>query len=540
MRAGPQYVLRKYTFFKNGTFLLLRYHYAEESCSIPTHTVIIRGFLKLLKPSMVVLGATETRFHVDAVNIIPLTPEVTQKFGQKLNLTCGPQPKWRLYTPALIYEQPRPHSTMSLIWQSPTYNSLQAINKQLGMNCLELFGIEFAELKLLRVLNKPSLKRDSSNDTHFYKSSNFQLLLANPPSNTHFRRNYKPTSLQSTPLNRQDSMKNCPICSSVFHSTETNPPLLHQTAALPAMIGGIWHSESCESTTGGLWSIRKFQIYSGDELWIGQWDYYDDPYCSTFLYGIRRIGSYIRRAERQYDEQVDEDIFSDYFSNATRKFIFKRSVTNARIIRSAKLYKNSLYNKSKPSKNKKSKNKKLQRQGRSVSDNVYQFVYDAPSSTDRSRFAAMLRGHQTYESTTRKPFFSKTLTGTTELNLHIIKEALIPRVSIYCDKGDRFDSTQTSPRNCVPRTVETPSILKLRAKLSVNWHGQYILLLSSRDSNLWDAPLRRCAQLSPYNPPLRTYLQKILYIGLFSSASQISPWFLLAQILLCYMYYLVR
>jgi len=83
-RAGPQYILRKYTFFKNNTFLLLRYHYADESCSIATHTVIIRGSIKLLRPSSVVSGATETRFHIDAVNILPLTPEVSINEGEKI------------------------------------------------------------------------------------------------------------------------------------------------------------------------------------------------------------------------------------------------------------------------------------------------------------------------------------------------------------------------------------------------------------------------------------------------------------------------
>lgn len=542
-RAGSQYLLRKYTFFKNGTFLLLRYHYADESCSIATYTVIIRGSIKLLRPSTVVSGATETRFHVDAVNIVPLIPEVTQKFGQKLNLTCGPQPKWRLYTSALIYEQPRHHSAASL-WQNRNYNSLQATNKQLGVNCLEPFGIEFTELKMLRVHNKALLDHDSSNGTHFHEFRHFELLLANSAPNTHSRRNYKPTSLQSTALYRQDSMTNCPICSSVFHSTESSPPLLHQTAALPAMIGGIWHSERCESSAGGIWSTRKLQIYSGDELWVGLWNYYNDPNCLQFLYGILKIGSYVLRAEREDNEEPDRDIFPDYYLNTTGKFVFKRSLTDTRTIHSAKLYQNSSHNENGTSKNEeRSKDKKAQRQKRSMSDNVHQFIY-APSSIIQSRLAAMLRGHQTYESTTRRPLStSNILIGTTELDLHIVKNILIPRdpaISARCNK-DRFNSPLTTlPKNCVPRTVETAPILELRVKLSVNWYGQYILLLGSRDDNTWNAPLRRCTQLSPYNPSLRIYLQKILYIGLFSSSSisRISTWLLLSQILLC-IYYLV-
>lgn len=334
-------------------------------------------------------------------------------------------------------------------------------------------------------------------------------------------------------------MTHCPICSSVFHSTESSPPLLHQTAALPAMIGGIWHSEKCESSEGGIWSTRKFQIYSGDELWIGLWNYYGDPNCMQFLYEIFKIGSYVLRAEKQDNEELDRDIFPDYFLNTTGKFVFKRSITDTRTIHSAK------FDESGPSEDdqKQSKDKKARRRKRSMSDNVHQFLY-APSSIIQSRFAAMLRGHQTYESTTRRPFSpSKVLIGTTELDLHIVKNVLIPRnpASTRCDK-DRLDSPLTTlPKTCASRAIETSPILKLRAKLTVNWYGQYILLLGSRDDNTWDAPLRRCTQLSPYNPSLRTYLQRILYIGLFSSAStsRISTWFLLSQILLC-IYYLVR
>lgn len=335
---------------------------------------------------------------------------------------------------------------------------------------------------------------------------------------------------------------NCPICSTIFHSTELSPPLLHQTAPLPAMIGGIWHSETCESSAGGVWSTRKFQIYSGDELWVGLWNYYNDPNCLEFLYGVLRLGSYVLRAERQAEE-LDRDTFPDYFLNTTEKFVFKRSPTDPRTIPSAKLYQNSLHNENGPSTDEKRSNKRAQRRKRS-SDSVHQFLY-APSSVIQSRFEAMMRGHQTYESTTEGPFSpSKVLIGTTELDLHVVKNILIPRhptTASRCDK-DRLDSPLTTLlKNCGPRTIETSPILELRVKLAVNWYGQYILLLGPRDGNTWSAPLRRCSQLPPYNSSLRTYLQRILYIGLFSSAStsRISTWLLLSQILLC-IYYLVR
>jgi len=36
-----------------------------------------------------------------------LISQVAHKFGHRLNLTCGPQPKWRPYVPEVVYEQPR-------------------------------------------------------------------------------------------------------------------------------------------------------------------------------------------------------------------------------------------------------------------------------------------------------------------------------------------------------------------------------------------------------------------------------------------------
>jgi len=344
----------------------------------------------------------------------------------------------------------------------------------------------------------------------------------------------------------------CPICSSVSRSTELSPPLLHQTAALPALIGGYWHSERCESSEDGIWFKRQFQIYSGDRLWTGQWDYYDDPQCSMFLYAITAAGSYIQRAGRQrHHEQVDRETFLGHFLDVSTRLLLKRGVNSPSIhtLQSIDLHRNKLYLANRP----KEKwsitiEKKMQRQERSLTDGVHRFLRDEQSIIE-SRFAAILRGHQTYETTTRKSFSWSTLVGTTELNLHIAESILIPgdaAVFTRCNADRRLGVPLiTWPRKCVPRAIEAPSILVLRAKLGVNWNGQYILLLGSRDDNVWEAPLRQCAQISPHNSVLRAHLRRSvgLRFGLLSSASsnRISAWFLLSQILLYSMlYYLVR
>ncbi|XP_071577925.1 uncharacterized protein [Temnothorax nylanderi] len=562
VRAGPEYIIRKYTFFKNGTFLLLRYYYAEESCSIATHTVTIRGSIKLLGSSTVVSGATETRFHVDAINIVPLNRQVAHKFGHRLNLTCGPQPKWRPYVAEVVYEQPRQRSATPPLWQGPIYNSLQAhsfTKRRLGINCLEPFGIEFTELRLLRV-QKKSFGSLSSNN-RYHKLPQFQLFLASSTPNVHSRWNYKPTSLQPTAMVRADTASDCPICSGVSRSTEFSPPLLHQTAALPALIGGYWHSERCESSEGGIWSKRQFQIHSGDRLWTGRWDYYDDPQCSTFLYAITAAGSYIQRAGRQRrHEEVDQETFLGRLLNVSTRPLFKRSVrvvTNPSTIhplRSIDLHRrNNLYvaNGPKDEKWTVTIDKKVQRQERSLTDGVHRLLRDEKPIV-RSRFAAMLRDDRIYETATRKPFPTwSTLSGNTELDLHIVESILIPgdaAVSARCSADRRLGVPLTTwPRTCIPRAIEAHSTLGLRAKLDVNWNGQYILLLGSRDDNAWEAPLRQCAQIPPRNSVLRAHLRRSvgLRFGLLSSASSsrifgISAWLLLSRILLCSVYYLVR
>ncbi|KAL6259413.1 hypothetical protein P5V15_009334 [Pogonomyrmex californicus] len=538
MRASAEYIIRKYTFFKNGTFFLLRYHYAEESCSIATHTVIIRGSIKLLRPSAIVSGATETRFHVDVISIIPLN----RQFGHRLNLTCGPQPRWRSYVPQVIYEQQPRQRSATPQWQGPIYNSLQAhsyTKRRLGTNCLEFFGIEFAELRLLSV-QKRSLESSSRNNRYHRSLSQFQLFLASSPSNLHSRWNYKPTSLQSTAMVRADTARDCPICNGVSRSTEFSPPLLHQAAALPALIGGYWHSERCENSEGGIWLKRQFQIHSGDKLWTGRWDYYDDPRCTMFLYAITAAGSYVQRAGRQrHHEEIDRETFQGHFS------LFERSLIaspDTRTIRNINLDRDNLYVTSKLRDEKSSvtetTNKQVRRQRRSLNDSVHRLLRDEQSII-QLRFAAMLPGHQTYEITTRKPFpVWSTLSGVTELDLHIAESILIPgntAISTRCN-ADRFGMSITVwPRNCVPRAIEAPSTLGLRAKLAINWNGQYILLLG--DDTTWEASLRQCSQIPPHNSILRAHLQKSvgLRFGLFSSAStnRISIWFLLLRILPC-------
>lgn len=338
-------------------------------------------------------------------------------------------------------------------------------------------------------------------------------------------------------------IQNCPICGAISRGTENSPPLLHEVVALPALIGGSWISPSCESHPGGVWLRRQLRVYAGDKLWSGRWDYFSDPRCNNFLYGITAAGSYVQRARRHRRHDVnaaanddDEDLIEqEVISRAKRQADreSKRSKKSVAEWMSPKLAKElfDIYAKEKsqqqqpmlPSSEEirealeEPKAAKVAREKRSVDEVDYyrQLLQGAQPSMAES-FAAMLRGNQRREETTKRPLQSVTPTGTTELDLHVAESILIAgdvnlarRCGAALHDGTPKSSRLASwPASCVPHSLDAPSTLGLRARVSVDWYGQYTLLLGARDKNLWDAPLMQCGPTSMKNPLLRSHLRR--------------------------------
>nr|XP_012139510.1 PREDICTED: protein APCDD1-like isoform X1 [Megachile rotundata]XP_012139511.1 PREDICTED: protein APCDD1-like isoform X1 [Megachile rotundata] len=458
VRIGPKYVIRKYSFFENGTFLLLQYHYAEDSCSIATYTVVARGSIEISSPSITVPGATEANVQLFSVHLIPFNRQIAHKFGHKMNSSCGGiETKWRPYSSQLIYEHPGDFPSTVNDYELNS-NSLQSRlprpRKQHTLDCLEFFGIEFIELRLLRVeIKQFSLATNSSNrktnDTDKQRGR-VELLLGELTRNVRSEKAESvPNRLQSTTLLRADTAIGCPICGSVFRATEFSPPLFHQIPLFPAVIGGRWLSVRCESVDGGFWSRRFFRIYSEDNRWSARWTYYADPTCSNSLYVVTAAGNYIQRAFGQK-------------RSGTSRF---RRVFNTR--NSERLSK------------------------RTFNDDV-----------DANKFKDVVL-----------PF------GTTELELQIVESLSIPvsnAVSTLCGrtmkgsketkkvKGVSAKSGKSSilylwSKSCVPRTVQAPATLLFKAKVSLDWNGDYILLLASWKDDLWNAPLYRCSGIASRN-----------------------------------------
>ncbi|OAD60746.1 Protein APCDD1, partial [Eufriesea mexicana] len=486
IRAGPKYIIRKYSFFKNNSFLLLQYYYDEESCSIATYTVVARGSVKILSPSVIIPGATETNVQLDSVHLIPLNRQVAHKFGRIMNASCGGiETKWRPYLAQLIYERSIDFSSnMSLYMHDLNSNSLQSrlvrLRKPRTMDCLESYEIDFTELKLFRVEIKRSnfvTEMSRSNVVNADKTvERIELLLGGLAKNLYSQRTQpRPSRLQSTSLLRADTAVNCPICGSVYRATEYSPPLFHQVPSLPAVIDGFWFSVRCESVDGGFWSRRFFRIYSDNSKWFARWTYYADSTCANSLYTINTAGTYVQRAVRRV-----------------------RNVENSY----AKMFDNDI---------------RLNRMQKSLELNVYRhFFQDTEESIlSRSNRRQKLKMNQ-QEFTSRINRFemqkSGTLpTGTTELELRILESLLIPVGKIVptsckgITKGIREirrirrNEANLWSNNCILRTIEAPTTLKFKARIGLDWKGDYTLLLGSWKDDLWEAPLRRCPETTLQN-----------------------------------------
>lgn len=319
--------------------------------------------------------------------------------------------------------------------------------------------------------------------------------------------------------------KNCPLCKILSRSTENSPSVLHQTVALPAIVGAYWYSERCESFTGGIWFKRQFQMHSGDRLWIGRWNYYNDPQCKDFRHTTIAFGNYVQRVAKRkyYRKRAKRETFLGY--NKSWKDVTKHTIR-----------------------------RKVKRQATST-DGVNQYLRNIQSSAmDEWRIVAMLQSRRMSSDQTRTAETFSTsngmLTGVTELDLHILGSMLIIKNSdktIYCRSNKLYDVSSKVPQKyCFPYSTEVPSVLKLLAKITVNWNGQYILLLSEQNDYVWQAPLRRCTFISPYNPELRNYFYKSFAHRLELSSStartisQFSVLFYLLQFFLLYVYYFVR
>lgn len=337
------------------------------------------------------------------------------------------------------------------------------------------------------------------------------------------------------------------MCSAISRGTETSPPILHEVAALPALLGGTWVSKGCESVDGGLWIRRRLQVWPGDKLWTGQWDHFGDPKCSSFLYAVTAAGSYVQRTGRlrgHYESEGGSELVEDFeraseernrrevvpwmtpelakniwdiYAPKREEITAEEMLPTIDEIREAMTQESDETSGTKIEDNEDARNMasgkiRSERSLMNDQDDSYRHLLQNSQPSLALSFATMLRGNQRFQETTPKSSTSTinppTPTGTTELDLHVAESVLVPgdsSMALRC--GGRGNRLTSWPRDCVPRALEAPATLRLRARVGVTWSGEYTLLLGPRESGPWEAPLHQCGPTSSQNPELRAHLR---------------------------------
>ncbi|XP_076381395.1 uncharacterized protein LOC117225977 isoform X2 [Megalopta genalis] len=442
-RAGPEQAntIRKYSFFANGTFVLIRYHYADESCSIATYAVVARGSIEITSPSVRISGATEANARLDSVHLIPFNGQVARRFRRRINAICGSDDtvgtKWRPYRAEQIYERSIYEDGSSDAnvdareLKSNSFESRLRIPKNRDtLDCLERLGIEFAELRLVRVEKRASgvellLGETSPRSARLWEASGART----------------PNRLQSMALLRADTLALCPICGNVLRATQYSPPLFHQAPTLPAQIGGLWLSVKCESVDEGFWARRVFRIYSGGGRWTARWTYYTDHACSIPSCTVVATGStggtgpYARRERsRRGLEEWGE---------------------------------------------------KRRSPGRRERERLGQ------GTRDRRPNSSSFLGRGTFRF---KDFAGPSGESGKRSNLYF---RIFRIFRIFQMKRPSAAGVSWS-KNCLPPRYaaafsEASAMPAFEARINLDWNGDYALLLASWKDNVWEAPLRRCS-----------------------------------------------
>ncbi len=88
VRPGPEFVLRRYFFFKGYHFDLYQFYYDDPHCTRPQYAVRARGHAQIYQRSWTIPGATEFDYQLNHVAVVPYTKKAADRLGARVNRTC--------------------------------------------------------------------------------------------------------------------------------------------------------------------------------------------------------------------------------------------------------------------------------------------------------------------------------------------------------------------------------------------------------------------------------------------------------------------
>ncbi|XP_023563286.1 protein APCDD1-like [Octodon degus] len=275
VRPGPEFLTRSYTFYPNRLFRAYQFYYRDPSCQEPTHSLLIKGKVRLRRASWVTRGATEADYHLHKVGIVFHSRRALLDVTKRLNQTWADQdcmarlPRAPAWLPGALYELP---------------------SSRAQRHCMAEMGFSMHELSLVRV--QRHLQPQPGAAPQLVE----ELYLGDIHTDRAERQHYRPTGYQHPLQSALHHAQPCPACALVAHADEHHPPVLPWTRALPLRLSGRWVSTGCEVRPAVLFLTRFFTFHGHGRSWEGRYHHFSDPECRQPTFTVVAAGSYSQGA----------------------------------------------------------------------------------------------------------------------------------------------------------------------------------------------------------------------------------------------------